>query len=532
MPRRSFLHGAMLLTAAGFLSKVIGAIYLIPLTRLIGAEGVGLYQMAYPAYGIALVISASGIPIAISKVVAENLARGNARAAERVVKVSFVMLALLGSGLAATLFYGARFFAGRITGDIRATYPIMTLAPAVLVVSVMGAFRGYFQGQENMLPTALSQIIEQTVRVATGLSLAYILMPYGVGYAACGPTLGAFTGGLAGLIALLYIYMRRPATRGAARMGVSSGGVGPLKLACDVMGIAVPVTLASFATPLIDLLNAAIVPSRLQSIGYEVSQATQLYGYLEGMAMGLVGLPTVVTQAIGTSIVPSIAGAYARRNYREAGHRAQQGLRFSVLLGFPAFLGLAILARPISQMLFAAPEAGVPLAYLAVGSLFLCVQQTASGILQGLSRPFVPARNLLLGALLGGILNYVLTGTPGLGIKGAAIGTALGFACSGTLNVLSVRCAIKAPLGLGRPILTGFVGSLGMGALVILVYRHIFLAFSSNSLATLSAIAAGAAGYFLALLLLREIGTSDIEMVPVFGHSLALALGRMGLVRR
>ncbi|NPV52563.1 MAG: polysaccharide biosynthesis protein [Firmicutes bacterium] len=533
MRKQSFLRGAMVLTVAGFISKVLGAIYLVPLTRLIGAEGVGLYQMAYPVYGTMLVISVSGLPVAISKLVAERIAHGDPGGAARVFRIATVILVAVGAILSYALFAGARFLATRVLGDPRSYYSIRAISPAIVLVASMSALRGYFQGLQTMTPTAASQIIEQVARVITALLLAYMLLPSGVEFSAAGSAFGAVTGALAGLMLLIVIYFRERgvlvSAAGAAGAADETGGTSALSLLREIVALALPVTIASLVVPLTDLTNAAIVPARLRVAGFNIPEATRLYGQFAVMAMSLVGLPTVITTAFATSLVPSISAAWATGNRKLVSERIQEAMRLTILIGVPSFVGLRILARQICGMLFACPEAGEPLTILSIGTLFLCVQQTSSGILQGLGRTLVPVRSLLAGAAVGASLNFVFTAVPDLGIRGAALGTALGFMAAGVLNFAGVWVFDRARVGssAAKAVFKAALAALAMGVGVRLTYHRIVQATFSNSLATVAAIAAGALTYGVILILLGELTPRELRLIPVIGSGLARLVGAM-----
>ncbi|HHV63041.1 MAG TPA: polysaccharide biosynthesis protein [Firmicutes bacterium] len=542
MRKQSFLRGAMVLTVAGFISKVLGAIYLVPLTRLIGAEGVGLYQMAYPVYGTMLVISVSGLPVAISKLVAERIAHGDPRGAARVFRIATVILIAVGAVLSYSLFAGARFLATRVLGDPRSYYSIRAISPAIVLVAAMSALRGYFQGLQTMTPTATSQIIEQVVRVITALLLAYMLLPGGVEFSAAGSAFGAVTGALAGLVLLLGIYFKERAPGALVGTARTIPGPGPgddvpaLSILREIMALALPVTIASLVVPLTDLTNAAIVPARLKVAGFDIPEATRLYGQFAVMAMSLVGLPTVITTAFATSLVPSISAAWATGNRRLVSERIQEAIRLTILIGVPSFVGLRILARQICGMLFACPEAGEPLAILSIGALFLCVQQTSSGILQGLGWTLVPVRSLLIGATVGASLNFMFTAVPGLGIRGAALGTALGFMTAGILNFAGVWIFDRARVGASaaRAAFKSGLAALVMGAIVKVFYNKLVQATFSNSLATIAAIFAGALVYGAIIVLMGELTPRELRLIPVIGPGLARLAGTVhgGYIQR
>ncbi|HHY47505.1 MAG TPA: polysaccharide biosynthesis protein [Firmicutes bacterium] len=521
MERQSFLRGAILLTFAGLASKVLGAIYLVPLTRLIGPEGVGLYQMSYPIYGIMLVLSASGLPVAISKMVAERAAHHDHAGAERVFRVAFFFLLLAGLVFSILLYGAAGFIARRFLGDPRSYYTVKSIAPAVFLVAVMSAFRGYFQGLGTMLPTALSQLSEQVVRVVLALALAYILLPKGVEFSAAGSAMGAVGGALTGFVVLTVIYLKdKQSGRHPHHMGhhpVESH----LSLTKSLLAFAIPATIGSLVAPAADLANAAIIPARFQAAGLDVREATSLYGQLAAMGMSLISFPTVFTTAFATSLVPAIAGSISTGDIMSARARAQEAMRFTLMIAVPSFVGLRELAAPIADLLFGCPGAGAPLAVLAPGTVFLCIQQTSSGILQGLGKPAQSARNLLIGLGSGVVLNYYLAGVPSLTVRGAALGIVAGLAIACLLNfAMASRLlgGIISTVSTARVLLASVL----IQPVIRYAYSYMLSWSPSRSMATASCILVTVISYFAILLLTHEITPGEFAGLPYISRLVAV----------
>ncbi len=438
----SFIKGAAILTIAGLVSKLFGALYRIPFFRVVGPEGMGLYQMAYPLYTMLLAVSSAGIPVAVSKLISEHLARRDFKGVGRVFKVSLVFIAVV-SGVASFLLYKSAFYlADRVLHNERAYYSIVAIAPAVFFVGIMSVLRGYFQGFQEMVPTACSQVMEQIVRVVTVLIGATVFLPRGVEYAAAAATFGAVTGAVAGTLFLVGLYFLKPYL-GCLPPGVGSAGRGSLPgvltILRRVIVLALPISIGGLVMPVMQTLDAITVPGRLQLAGYSVSRAAQLYGELTGGAVTLINLPTVITISLAASLVPAISGCIERGNYREMARQANTAVQVTVLVGLPAAVGLTILATPISDLLFKCPEAGLPLAFLAPGAVFLGLHQTTAGILQGMGKTFLPVWSLVLGAMVKFAVNYFLTALPQIGIIGAAIGTVSGFTLSSYMNIVFIR---------------------------------------------------------------------------------------------
>jgi stage V sporulation protein B len=551
MTKKSMIRGAAILAAAGLINRFLGAVARIALPTLIGDAGVGLYQMAYPVYGIFLVISTAGIPVAVSKLVAEQVAQNNRAGAFRILQVATVILVLTGTLFSLGLALGAKPIATYVARDPRAALAIVAVSPAVLVLSVASAFRGFFQGLQNMAPSALSQVIEQIVRVAAMIGLAWAFLPRGVEYAAAGANLGAVFGGIAGLFVLIIAYLRQEHERGSWRTAWSIKGddnafqsthesksglkdnymASRSSLIRKIFELSLPVVMAAAIMPLMQFLDIGIVPLRLSHAGFSPDEITKLFGRLTGMAQPLMYFPTLVTAAVATSSVPAISEALASGDRSTLAMRAQEAIRLGFLFALPSAVGLFVFAREFSLMLRWPQEVAIPLRALAFGTVFLALQQISSGILQGLGAVGVPVRNLAKGAVAKFIVSFSLTGIPAFGIRGAALGTVAAFAVAGLMNVVTlVRMlgfTLDVPNGVIKPILGVLLMVLGSRA----AYSRVYAATGSNTVGCLVGIAVAVVIYGITLLVTGVIGRHELEVFPG-GKRVAGILERLWLLRR
>lgn len=503
----NFLKGALILSIAGAISKILGAIYRIPLARLLGGEGMGLYQMAYPIYTTILALATAGVPVAISVLVSKRETEGYSGDSKRIFRVSLIMLFVFGIILSLLVAQSARFLADSVLHEPRAYYPILAVAPAIFFSGLMSVFRGYFQGHQWMMPTAVSQVLEQLFRVTAVLILAFLLFPRGLEYAAAGATFGAVVGGVVGLIVLIcfYMYFQKKNKNAPALCGTSSS----FNLAGEVVRLAIPVSFGAVVLPLVQMLDAIIVPGRLMAINYTTSQATALYGQLSGMAAVLISLPTIFTISIATSLVPAVSEALAKKDYTSLNNRLNYGLRAAMLISLPCAAGLYVLAFQICDLLYAAPEAGLPLEVLAFSTIVLAAFQLSSAGLQGIGRPEIAMRNLLITGALKVVFNYTLTSVPMLNIQGAAIGTVLAFTVGSALNLYFLKRYTAIRYEVGRLLKLTLVTVI-MGIGVKVSYGLIVGAGLHSHISTLLAICAGVGIYGLLLLILKEI---DLDMM-------------------
>ena len=519
---RRFLGGAVLLSAAGLLSRVFG-LYRLALPSLIGPVGVGLYHMAYPVYALALAVSTGGLPVAISKLVAERVARAEHGEARRIVLVSLGVLAPLGAAMAAALYLGAPDIAREVARDPKAALSIRAIAPAVFLVAVMSVLRGYHQGYQDMVPTAVSQLVEQAVRVGVLVILVVLLAPRGVAAQAAGAASGAVAGALAGILALFVLGGRRREASG--KPFPATARTRPFALVREIVALALPVTVAGLAIPLMQLGDLVMVPARLAQVGVATAQRTALYGELSGYATPIANLPSVVTFAIAVALVPAVAEAVAGGRMADARRRIEAALRVAGMVAMPAALGLVILGPALMTSLFASPEAGRLLTILGPSIFFLGLVQVTTGALQGLDRASWPVRNIFLGVALKFALTWWLL--PPFGVAGAAMATASGYLCAALLNLIDLKRV------LGRlPSLVNVAvrPATGLPFLAVFALLGVHLGGGYGAGAALTGVGAGAVGYLLGLLLLGGISDGDMRALPG-GAVLIRALTGLGLWR-
>ncbi|NLY55500.1 MAG: polysaccharide biosynthesis protein [Firmicutes bacterium] len=433
----SFLRGALLLTMAGLVSRLIGSVARIILPRVIGSEAIGLLQMVYPVYTIFLIISISGIPLAIAKLISEQIAYGRPDEARRIFRLARTLLFGTGAVLSAGLYLFAPVIAERFISDPGAALPLRALSPAVFLLSASAAFRGYFQGIQEMRPSAITQVIEQATRVSVMIILALHLMDRGVEWAATGAALGTVAGGLLtlALLIIFYLFLPRPRLPRQTRPDrLKSSGLSAGQIVREIYRLSVPIVLGTLIFPISHSLDAAIVPRRLQGLGYTVEVARALYGQFTGMAMALIHFPCVLTIGLAQALIPAISEAWARRDYTLLKERIANSLWLAAAVSIPSSVGLYVLAEPICTLLFKLPEVAIPLQAAAAATIFIALAETSISVLQGVGQVLAPVRYLVCGALAKMILTYSLTGLPQFGIKGAAIASVLGFALPALLN--------------------------------------------------------------------------------------------------
>lgn len=436
MNRESFLYGAMILLAASFVNRIIGFVYQILTIRLINPEGVGLFNMVFPIYILLLVIASAGIPVAIAKLVAEEIARNNPAGAHRIFKISFGLIFISCCSITVMTLIALPALQKYVFANPEAYHCFLCLIPGIVIVSLCSAFRGFFQGLQQMKPTALTQTAEQMVRVTIGLSFAYLLLPWGIEYAAVGISLGVVMGELTGFIYMLIIYLQN-------RLEVTDHSKAPVERSREtlrkIFELAVPVTMTRFVATALMSIDAILIPQRLQAAGHSLSQATSIYGQFIGIAEALWTTPSMVTISLATVLIPTVSSAVASNNWKTVYNRIDEALRFTMLAGLPATALFLMMPEDLCDVLFGYREAGTALAVLAIGGPFMYFQQTVTGILQGLGRAEKPFKNMVIASLFKILGIFFLTSMPQLGIHGTALAMVMFSMIMAWLNYLDLR---------------------------------------------------------------------------------------------
>ena len=516
MGKDKFLKGALILTVAGLLVKVIGSVNRILLSRLLGGEGIGLYQMAYPIYLLMLSVCSAGVPVAVSIIVAEKVAKNDYAQAHRIFKVTLGLMAAFGLFFA-LLLYGT---AGLLVNsgwirDSRAYYALVVLTPAVFFSSILASFRGYFQGYQMMTPPAVSQILEQLVRVTVMIGLAYFLLPQGLEYAAAGAAFGAVPGGLTGLLVLTWFFRKarkewkHKIEKQTATVAESVGSI-----AKRLVLLAIPVSCANLLIPVTSSIDMLLVPNGLGRAGFGVEAATTLFGYLTGMAQPLLMMAIIPTMSLAASLVPAVSEACTLQRPDEILRKTTSAFKICMLVVVPASVGMWALAGPISGTLYGTMKAAPVIAHLAPSITFLGIFQVTTGALQGIGKTMIPMWNMLFGAVVKAVAVWQLTSVAAFHILGAAWASNLNFALVAAINVFFLyRNGIRFPV---RGSLKILLASLCMG-LVGKMAALFFMDKGSIVVALLAGMSASVLVYGTVVVLSGCLTREEAVELPVIG---------------
>ena len=450
---KSIVGGMTVLGLTGIICKLIGVLYSVPLTWIIGTRGLGVYQAVFPTYNLLLTISSAGLPVAVSRMVSHYLAKDDPRNAKGVFKSALWLLAALGMICTIGMLACTPMLVGMVNMR-EAQSGFIAIAPCVAIVCLLSAFRGFMQGQQNMVPTAISQLIEQVGKVLISLPCAYIGFQGGLHDAAAQAAAqglsddaaaslsaalaaaGGATGALLGItlveaIALLYmvvLYLRRRSSFDKLPQLGEEELMTQKSLAGTLLRISIPITISACIVPLAQFVDSAMMVSRMVAAGLEMEVASRYYGIFSGLVIRLINIPTALALSISMSLVPAISSAMATGDREAIESQSNLGLRFAFLIGFPCSIGMSVLAKPILSFFYAetltADEMRVASELLTFSSLtvvLFTVNQAATAILQGLRHQKIPMYTLIAGVACKITLNYLLIGTPGIDIHGGPI---------------------------------------------------------------------------------------------------------------
>ncbi len=537
----TFFGGVAILTLGVVLVKIIGAIYKIPLGRLLTDEAYTDFDTAYSIYNLFLTISTAGLPVALSKTISEANALGRENQVRRTFAVALQTFLLMGAVSFVAMFFFSQPLAAFMETSSAAAC-IKALSPSVLCVCAMSAFRGYYQGHSNMVPTAVSQVIESGSKLVFGLALAYaalVLLPgsevYKQRMTAVGAILGVSIGSVIALAFLLGYFLL---DRKKGRDAVHADHPDPTgAILSRLLRLAIPITLGSAALSIVTIIDGKVVMALLKQMYTDLPElitpeaVAQQFDPKGGvtpelfMAQGLRGvynkcmtifnLPAQLMIPITASVIPAVSACLARRDGPGASRTSESALRIGAMLCLPMGFGLCALGGPIVQLLFKLDQAaaGPIMSVLGLASIFVCLMYLCNSILQAHGLVYLPIVAVVVGGVVKVAVNYVLVGNYAININGAPVGTLCCFAVTSLLELFFIRRSVKSPPKYLRAFLKPLAASVLMGAAAWACYGLIAPALG-NSLSTLIAICVGVVVYAVLILALRAISPDDLALMP------------------
>lgn len=509
--KNNFLMGALIIAISHILVKIIGALYKIPLDRFIlQTTGMGIYSSSYTIYNWLFVVSTAGLPVAISKLVSEARALGREKEAYEIFRVSRILLICVGLTAFLIMLGFAVPFSKMISAE-SSYLTMMVMAPSLFFVAVSSSYRGYFQGRENMKPTAYSEVVEAVSKLLFGLLFAYLAMKltgeYYIGSAGAisGVTLSTFFS-----FVFLVIYYKKHKKDIVMTSETDIAATG--KILSKLVKLAIPVTLGVSVFTLTSLIDTAMIMNQLSGIGFDEDTRLSMYGYLN-RAITLFNLPPTVIASIAISIVPAISSAIAVKDTESAHKNLISALKITVLFAMPCAMGLSSLASPVLSFIYNDSNYYHLLTVMGIATLFVTVVQVSNALLQAYNKPWIPVFNMMIGGAVKIIVNLILVSNPAINIYGAPIGTTLCYMTVVLLNVI----ALKRISGVKFSLTAFIIKPLIIGG-VTFVTSSVTYRFSApvlgGTVGLFAAIAVAVIFYAVCLLIIKALSKDEILLLP------------------
>lgn len=424
MSKQTFLKGTFILILSGFVTKILGFINRIVLARMLGEEGVGLYMMAFPTFVLAVTLTQLGLPVAIAKLIAEAKVVNDKQKIKKILAVSLWTTSILGIIFTTCLFFIAPSLSKTLLTDSRTLYPILAISPVIPIIAIAAVIRGYFQGIQDMKPSAVSQIIEEIVRIGLVAICTSFLLPYGIEYGASGAMISIVLGEFASLCYMMYVFKRKKEVK--IRQGFFATVRESKGTFSELMYIALPTTGGRLIGSISYFFEPIVVAQSLAIAGVSATAATKQYGELTGYAIPLLLLPNFITFALSTSLVPAISEAVAKKQKRLIEFRFQQATRLMLLVGGWSVVIMYVFASPALQLMYGTDNAAAYIHIMAPCFLLYYFQAPLQSILQAINMSSVAMINSLVGNIIKIICIILLASQPQLQTMGVALAVCAG----------------------------------------------------------------------------------------------------------
>lgn len=543
--QNNFIIQGGILAIASLLSRIIGLIYRIPLTNIIGDEGNGIYSSAYNIYNIILLLSSYSLPLAVSKLVSMRAAKGEHKNAQRIYRGAFTFAVIVGLAAALLTFFGAGYLTAHLLKSPMSLLSLQVLAPAVFFVAVIGVMRGYFQGIGSTVPTAVSQILEQifnaVISVVAALNLythgekiaALLRQPsYAAAYGAAGGTLGTVIGAFVALLFLLFVMriykpiIRKKTRRDRTRYSESWGSV----YSALILTI-VPVLLSTTIYNVSTIIDQGVFNHIMAFQGYTAKAYNSLYGIYSMKYKTLSNVPIALASAMAASSVPSISAAFASGNRPLVRMRIFSAIRVTMVISIPCAVGMGVLASPILTMLLHdnSPLAANLLRIGSVSIVFYALSTLTNGILQGINRMRAPVIHAAIALVLHVGAFVVMILVFKWNIYAMVYADVFFAVIMCVLNNRSIQKHMDYKQEMIKTFVLPLISAAVMGVVVWLGYRLIFTLTKSNTLGTLISIFFGILVYLIVFLLLRGMSREELTEMPL-GRTLARIADKLHLL--
>ncbi|MGF0034625.1 putative polysaccharide biosynthesis protein [Bariatricus sp. SGI.154] len=543
---KNFLVQGSILAIAGVITKIIGAVYRIPLTNIVGTEGMGYYNVAFSIYTVALMLTSYSLPLAVSKLVSARIAVGQYRNAYKVFRCA-MMFALLAGGLVSLIiFLGADFIATTVMSMDMSVYALRVLAPCILVVALLGVLRGFFQGIGSMVPTAISQVLEQVVNAVASIVGAYLLLQagkniaetrgdksYGAAYAAAGGTIGTIAGAFFALLTVALIFLayrkifKRKMRRDRSRKKEN------YKRIYKVLFLTIaPVILSATVYNISDFLDTAIFNNIMAAQGFKKTEYASLMGIFGSQYNTLINVPLSVSSALAASLIPSLVATVQTGSRKQVHNKINTVTRFNMMIAIPCAVGFIVLAKPIMDLLFFTEDnktAALMLQMGAISVVFFCLSTVTNSVLQGLDDMMTPVKNAAISLLIHTISLFLMMVVFKWNIYAVVLSKIVFSGAICILNAHALRERIGYVQEKKRTFVIPIIASAIMGAVTVVIHL-LFELFAGERIATVISLFVAMITYGVTMVLLGGITEEEMLGMPK-GATLVSICRKLRLIR-
>lgn len=535
----NFLIQGSILAAAGILVRLIGLLYKVPMTRILGTEGIGYYNTAYEIYNIGLILSSYSLPLAISKLIAARRIRGRYQDARRVYLCGMAFGVAVGTAMTAILLFGSSWITETIFKSPGSALPLAVMAPTVLVFSIMGIIRGYFQGFGNMIPTSVSQIIEQVIHAAVSIVASYFFLRWfadtasPASYGAAGGTLGTLTGALAALIFLSALMLRHRNRQAELYRQPQSVSVESWKsVFWSLLITLTPIILSQFVYQLSGSVDNSMFGQIMSAKGLTEKERMSLLGVYGGEYRLLTNVPVAIASSLGTSMIPSIVASKTQRDFPAVQKKIRLTVKFNMLIAIPCAVGMGVLAGPVMRLIFG-DHSALARDLLTIGApavIFFSLSTVTNAVLQGIDLMRKSVTHSAISLALHVVLVYVLLQHCNMGVYGLVIGNVTFALAVCILNWLAIGKALKYRQEVRTTFLLPLLSSVIMGAFALAVYRLTTSITGYYQLGILVSVPLAMILYGVLIILTKSVTEEELPDMP-FGMRILRLCRRVHLIR-
>ncbi len=535
----NFLVQGSILAAAGIVVRLIGLLYKIPMTRILGTEGIGYYNTAYEIYNIGLILSSYSLPLAMSKLIAARRVQDRYQDVQRVFRIGMIFSASVGAVMTLILMLGGDWITANIFKSPSSALPLKVMAPTIFVFSIMGVIRGYFQGHGNMVPTSVSQIIEQIVHAVVSITASCTFMLWFAAsanprsYGAAGGTLGTLLGAAAALTFLAILMLRyRRANAGMLRQKQKTAVESWNSVFIALLMTLTPIILSQFVYQLSGSVDNSMFGVIMDGKGLAEKERASLLGVYSGEYRLLTNVPVAIASSLGASMIPSIVRSRTRKKYDEVQYKIRMSIKFNMLIAIPCAVGMGVLAGPIMQLIFG-DSSRLAADIMRIGSfavVFFSLSTVTNSVLQGIDLMRKSVTHSAISLVIHVVLVYVMLKNLNLGVYGLVIGNVTFAMVVCLLNWLAVGRALKYRQEVKTTFILPLAAALIMGVITLTVYNGVYALFASNALALLISVPLAMVTYGVLLIVLKAVTAQELPDMP-FGMRILRLCKKLRLMK-